>query len=64
MKVPNEVIIGIVFVVIIVVAARKWDTLKWWIGLALVGLALWTAFEMGVFDPLINKVDVPSVEFK
>lgn len=60
---PNEVIIVIAGIALIVVAARKWDTLKWWIGLGLVVLAIATAFQMGLFDKKINDVKekIPTV---
>lgn len=60
---PNEVIIVIAGITLIVLAARKWDTLKWWIALGLVALAIWTAFEMGLFDKQVDKIKekVPSV---
>jgi hypothetical protein len=57
------VIIVIAGITLIVLAARKWDTLKWWIALGLVALAVWTAFEMGLFDKQVDKVKekIPSV---
>lgn len=57
----NELISGIIIVIIIVVIARKWDSFKWILALALLGLSLWTAFEMGLFDKQLEKV--PGVEF-
>lgn len=60
----NEVIIIIALVLLVVVAARKWDTLKWWVALGLVILAIYTAFSMGMFDKHIPDVKTPTVDFK
>lgn len=57
----NELIFGIIIIAIIVVGARKWDSLKWILALAVVVLGIWTAFEMGMFDKQLEKV--PGVEF-
>lgn len=59
----NELIIGIVIVGIIVLIARKWDSFKWIFALGLIGLALWTAYDMGMFDDMIGsaKDNLPSV---
>lgn len=57
----NGTILILVGIVIIVVIARKWDSFKWIFGAALVVLALYTAFEMGMFDKQLEKV--PGVEF-
>lgn len=60
----NGSILIIVGVIIIVVIARKWDAFKWILGAGLTILLIVTAFQLGMFDALLNKVDVPSVEFK
>jgi hypothetical protein len=57
----NATILILVGITIIVVIARKWDSFKWIFALALVGLALVTAFQMGLFDKQLEKV--PGVEF-
>lgn len=57
----NATILIIVGVTIIVVIARKWDSFKWIFALGLVVLAIWTAFQMGMFDKQLEKV--PGVEF-
>ena len=57
----NQLIFGIIIFAIIVVGARKWDSLKWILALAVVVLGIWTAFEMGMFDKQLEKV--PGVEF-
>lgn len=49
----NATIWIIVGVVIIVLIARKWDSFKWIFALALVGVGLWTAYKMGLFDQFI-----------
>lgn len=59
----NEAIIVIVLLGLIVLAARKWDTLKWWIMLGLVGLAIYTAYSMGMLDAILPDVSVPTVDF-
>jgi glucose dehydrogenase len=59
--VSNELIFGIIIVVLIVVIARKWDSFKWIFALAIIALGIWTAFEMGMFDKQLEKV--PGVEF-
>ena len=46
---------------IVIVVARKWDSFKWIFALVLVGLALFTAFQMGLFDKQLDKI--PEVEF-
>ena len=59
----NEVILVLAGLALIVVAARKWDTLKWWLGLGLVVLAIATAWQMGLFDDKVKQItdDLPSV---
>lgn len=59
----NELIIGIVIIVIIVLIARKWDSFKWIFALGLIGLAIWTAWDMGLFESMLNdaKDKLPSV---
>lgn len=57
----NELIFGIIIFAIIVVCARKWDTVKWVLALGIVILGIWTAFDMGMFDKQLEKV--PGVEF-
>jgi hypothetical protein len=59
--VSNAAIWIIVGIIIIVVIARKWDSFKWIFALGLVGLAIVTAFQMGLFDKQLEKV--PGVEF-
>lgn len=61
---PNEVIIVIALIALVVIAARKWDTLKWWLGLAFVVLAIYTAVSMGMLDKHIPDVKTPTVDFK
>lgn len=60
----NEAILVIVFIGLIVLAARKWDTLKWFIALGFVVLAIVTAFQMGMLDAFIPDVKTPVVDFK
>lgn len=60
----NATIFVIVGIVIVVLIARKWDSFKWIFALALVGLGLWTAYKMGMFDALIPSVKTPSIDFK
>lgn len=59
----NGTILIIAGIAIIVLIARKWDSFKWIFGLALVILALWTAWEMGMLDSLIGdaKEQLPNV---
>lgn len=61
---PNEVIIVIALIALVVIAARKWDTLKWWLGLGFVVLAIYTAVSMGMLDKHIPDVKTPTVDFK
>lgn len=61
---PTEIILVLVGAALIVVAARKWDTLKWWLGLGFVILALVTAFQMGMFDKHLPDIKTPTVDFK
>jgi len=56
----NATLLIIAGVVIVVVIARKWDSFKWIFALGLVVLALWTAYQMGIFDSALEKV--PGVE--
>lgn len=57
----NGTIFILVGIVIIVVIARKWDSFKWIFALALVCLAIYVAFTMGIFDTQLEKI--PGVEF-
>lgn len=59
----NGTILILVGIVIIVLVARKWDSFKWIFGLALVVLALWTAWDMGMLNGLIGdaKEQLPNV---
>lgn len=60
----NTTIFVIVGVIIIVVLSRKWDTIKWVLGLAVVILGIWHAYKMGMFDALIPDVKTPTIDFK
>jgi membrane protein implicated in regulation of membrane protease activity len=62
--VTNEVIIVLALIALIVLAARKWDTLKWFLGLGFVVLAIYTAISMGMADKYIPDVKTPTVDFK
>lgn len=59
----NEAIIVIVLLGLVVLGARKWDTLKWWIMLGLVGLALYTAYTMGLMDAFLPDINKPSIDW-
>lgn len=59
----NATILILAGVAIIVVIARKWDSFKWIFALILVGLTLWTAFKMGMFDSLFSGVKTPKVQW-
>ena len=59
----NGTILILVGIAIIVVIARKWDSFKWIFALALVGLGLYLAFDMGLFDSLLGKVKTPKVDW-
>ncbi len=60
----NATILVITGVVIVVLIARKWDSFKWIFALGLVILALWTAYQMGMFDSIIPDFKTPTVDFK
>lgn len=49
----NATVWIIVGIGIIVLIARKWDSFKWILALIVVGLGLWTAYQMGLFDAFI-----------
>lgn len=59
----NATILVLVGIAVVVVIARKWDSFKWILALAFVGLAVWTAYQMGVFDTLFSSVKTPKVEW-
>lgn len=60
----NATIFVIAGVVIVVLIARKWDSFKWIFALGLVVLALWTAYQMGMFDAFLPDFKKPIVDFK
>lgn len=60
----NATIFIIIGVVIVVVIARKWDSFKWILALIVVGLGLWTAYKMGMFDAFLPDIQKPSIDFK
>lgn len=60
----NTAIIIIAFVLLGILAARKWDTLKWLLALGFIILALYTAFSMGMMDKYIPDIKTPTVDFK
>lgn len=57
----NSEIVFWVGVVIVVLIARKWDDFKWVFALALVCLALWTAWKMGMFNGILPEFSTPKV---
>lgn len=59
----NATIFVLIGIAIIVVIARKWDSFKWILGLAVVVLGLWTAYKMGMFDSLFSNAKVPKVQW-
>lgn len=59
----NEAIIVIVLLGLVILGARKWDTLKWWILLGLVALMVYTAITMGMLDGMLPELKAPKVDW-
>lgn len=59
----NSAIIFIVLIGIVILGARKWDTLKWLVALGLLGLVVYTAFQMGLLDKYIPELKTPKVNW-
>lgn len=57
----NSEIVFWVGVVIVVLIARKWDSFKWIFALALLGLSLWVAWNMGMFNGILPEFTTPKV---